>query len=145
MLRVPNPQDTTSKWVAAGQIGGVVSIFNAQTGAIMASERVHKDDVRALDVLIEPKQVVRSFSGASRKIPGMPALLTTSFDGTAALWGVAPGVGFNADRGHFDRIALLSGAHGDKILGCSVLPHTQQILTSGADGVVALWSPPVGR
>jgi len=145
MLRMPHPQDTTNKWIAAGQMGGTVSVFNARTGAVMASDRLHKDDVRSLDVLSEPKQVVRSFSGTSRKIPGMPLLVTASFDGTAGLWGVIGGSGGNADRGRFDSLASLAGAHGDKILGCCVLPHSQHILTSGADGVVALWSPPVAR
>jgi WD40 repeat protein len=120
----------------------------------MASDRLHTDDVRALDVLIEPKQVVKSFSGTSRKIPSMPALVTTSFDGTAALWGVSHSqtglpmtgaTGGNSDRGRFDRLSLLSGAHTDKVLGVCVLQQSQNILTSGADGVVALWSPPAGR
>ncbi len=154
MISMPNPQDTANKWIACGHNGGAVSIFNARSGAIMASDRLHSDDVRALDVLIEPKQVVKSFSGTSRKIPSMPALVTTSFDGTAALWGVSHSqtglpmtgaTGGNSDRGRFDRLSLLSGAHTDKVLGVCVLQHSQNILTSGADGVVALWSPPAAR
>eukprot|EP00605_Chrysophyceae_sp_TOSAG23-4_P001339 GSChrysophyteH1.ASY1.ANO1.1456.1 assembled CDS len=140
MIRLPNPQDSGNKWIAAGQVGGIVSIFNARSGAIMASDRLHKDDVRALDVLQEPKQIVSSFSGTSKKVLGMPSLVTTSFDGTAALWSV--GNVAKGGEGGFQLLSKLGGAHSDKVLGCCALPHSQQILTSGADGIVALWSPP---
>lgn len=154
MMRLPNPQDTANKWIAAGQMKGQVTVFNARSGAVMAAGRLHTDDVRALDVLPEPKQVVSSFSGVSKKVSGIPSLLTTSFDGTAALWGLGNATtggnsgaltgatGGNSGEGGFRRLAKLAGAHTDKVLGCCVLAHSQQILTSGADGIVALWSPP---
>ncbi len=155
MIRLPNPQDTANKWIAAGQIGGIVTVFNARSGAIMASDRLHTDDVRALDILPEPKQIVSSFSGTSKKVSGIPSLVTTSFDGTAAVYGIGNSTtgggaltgatGGNAGEGGFRRLANLNGAHTDKVLGCCVLAHSQQILTSGADGIVALWSPPVAR
>jgi len=78
---------------------------------------------------------------------------TTSFDGSAAVWqlqqqsGSGPALRATGPASgalgtnKFSQIAILSGAHTDKVLGCAFAPVTQQLVTTGADGMVVLWSP----
>lgn len=127
--------DPLNQWIVSGSTGGVVTIFGARTGEIVVENRLHGDDVRSIVTMPPPTVVNYGFSGATKKQTNLlPFLVTTSFDGTAAMWSIK--------NKKFERLAVLQGAHTDKVLGCSVLPWSQQILTSGADGKIALWTAP---
>jgi WD40 repeat protein len=165
-----NPLDAGSHYCVAGGTSGVVTIFNAKNGHIYASSRIHGDDVRSLALLPAPSIPQKGFSGISKmkSTPGLPLLFTTSYDGSSAMWrlrsngftrlgssskaggsgsgsgsgsGGRSGVVTSGTNNHvFERLAVLQGEHSDKVLCGSVVPWTQQLITTGADGRVASWT-----
>ena len=55
LLSIENPpNDPSSAIIAAGGVGGVISLFNARSGHVYASNRVHGDDVRCLAAMPAP-------------------------------------------------------------------------------------------
>ena len=71
---------------------------------------------------------------------------TTSYDGTAAVWRINTNTNTytntNTNTNTISRLASLDGgAHSDKVLGLVLVHATSQIVTTGADGRVVLWSP----
>jgi len=138
--------------VVAGGVGGAVCAFDCRSGKVLGAARLHNDDVRG----VVPMLPLTPSSSSSQLEPPLPAFATTSFDGSAAVWQLqqpqsGPGPALRATGGQasgapgtnkgFSQISLLSGAHTDKVLGCAFAPLTQQLVTTGADGMVVLWSP----
>ena len=93
---------------------------------------------------------------------GLSLLFTTSYDGTASMFklhskaftrsGNKPRGGelivensnsSGGGGGHvFQRLAVMQGMHHDKVLSGCVVPWTQEVITTGADGKVAKWGIP---
>ncbi len=191
LLSIDNTSnDPASAVIAAGGIGGVISLFNARSGHIYASNRVHGDDVRCLAAMPAPVVPQKGFSGVS-KLPsksGLPVLVSSSFDGTASMWRLHQnhfakiGASTQSHQNHgarspggsktstiigspqaMQRLICLQGAamafsvpsstpqnhtrtpydakvgHIDKVLGACVVPWTQSIVTTGADGKIIHW------
>ena len=85
---------------------------------------------------------------------GLSLLFTTSYDGTAAMFklhskaftrvGNKPKGGEiiavdNSSSQVFQRVAVMQGMHHDKVLSGCVVPWTQEVITTGADGMVIKW------
>lgn len=120
--------------MAAGGLGGFVTLFNAATGQIYSHEKLHTDDVRSVAVLPATARARGDLS---------VDLLTGSYDHTAALWRVTLD---NTSRVKYEGGPKLLSGHTDKVL--SAVPffaggrNAPDVLTTGADGKVLLWTLP---
>lgn len=103
----------------AGCVKGHVLLFDPSSGRVLQNDKLHNDDIRALTALPPSQQFPYS------------RLVTTSFDGTAAIWKQ------NSELQEFGNLCYLDGVHTDKLLSVSVVNQT--IFTSGADGRVVAW------
>jgi WD40 repeat protein len=161
LATIENAADAGNTYCLAGGTSGVVSLFNARNGHIYATSRVHGDDIRSISVVPAPVVPQKGFSGVSKmkSTTGMPLVFTTSYDGTAAMWklhtngftrlgsasrkpdaSAAAGGGVGSTQNNvFERLAVMQGAHDDKVLAGCVVPWTQQAITTGADGRVMRW------
>jgi WD40 repeat protein len=108
-----------------GCTGGIVGIFNPFESRVVSAFQPHTDDVRALTFSL------RQSSGSNST--GV-SLVTTSYDGTGALWDVK-----DADTAdlQFEKHGTLVG-HTDKILAVTA-SRDGHLVTSGADGCVLHW------
>jgi WD40 repeat protein len=123
--------------VLAGCIGGAVCILDCSRRAIIAAQKLHSDDVRGIVPIASTTATgTRGHEGANQ---GALRFITTSFDGTAAIWRAYSDKHMKNTPISFRRLALLEG-HTDKVLGAAIVPRSQQVVTSGADGRVILWS-----
>jgi WD40 repeat protein len=117
--------------IAAGCIGGYVTLFNAVSGQVLSHQQLHKDDVRSVCVM---PATARPNDGSSFE------LLTSSYDGTVGLW--KAGYGSNGSIQYVARRSLQG--HGDKVLSATpvAMPGRKacDIMSSGADGKAILWS-----
>lgn len=129
-----------------GLTKGFVCLYSpSEQRFLLPPTNVHKDDVRC--VLSWENNSTSSKSAMRRK---KVSLLTTSFDHTAAVWDIqlsstAPDT-VRAKGSHkqtFDcslkRAATLINGHTDKILCATKFPHSDTIVTTGADGKAILW------
>lgn len=120
--------------MVAGGLGGFVTLFNAANGQIYSHEKLHTDDVRSVSVL---PATARSRGELSVD------MLTGSYDGTAALWRVSLEA---TSRVRYDGSPRVLTGHTDKVL--SAVPFfaggrsAPDILTTGAEGKVILWTLP---
>ena len=143
--------------VAAGCAQGWLQLLDVRSGRRLCEQRLHSDDIRSLSLLplaqSRPRSTARSLLVPDSDSEGGSwswALLTSSYDGTAALWRQAAGAGA---EGKCEQVFSLSGGHADKVLCASFaaggdttlselrldLSRPPAILTSGADGRVLLW------
>lgn len=101
-----------------GSAGGHVTALDWRRQNLLFDAHLHTDDVRS----------VASLSNGD--------LVTTSYDSTAAIWRFN-GVGSSLS---IQQASTLRGGHTDKVLSCVTIPHTTDVITTGADGKVLLWS-----
>jgi len=134
--------DSDGPLVVAGCTGGYICVVDCGRGRrVEAVHRPHNDDVRSV-------AAGAAWHGAAAA-QGAFGLATTSFDGCAALWDVTLSAATRRqEAAPFVLRASLNG-HTDKVLGVAILPARgaapRRVSTSGADGVVVLWDPPVAR
>jgi WD40 repeat protein/serine/threonine protein kinase len=99
-------------WLAAGDAGGLVKIWNPRTGEQVRSIRAHGNAVIAV-----------AFS------PNGDLLLTSSVDGTARLW----------DTKTFQERHVLTG-HTEQIRAAAYSPLGDLVATGGFDQTIRLWN-----
>jgi WD40 repeat protein len=108
---------------------GIVTVLNMNERRVLLAEKLHNDDVKGIYEL--------------NSVSKDPFVVTTSFDGSAAVWKVDHSTLQRQKRyGSGDKAFHMQSSllgHTDKILGLSVDNNTNDIVTSGADGKVLLW------
>jgi WD40 repeat protein len=113
--------------------GGFCS-YNIQASRFsMAPTKIHEEDVRC---------VVAWEDAESDGRPSV-SVLTTSYDGSAAVWNASFIAESNPRSGVpssslVKKASLLNG-HTDKVLSAARCPHTDILVTTGADGRAVLW------
>jgi WD40 repeat protein len=110
--------------VVAGCVGGWLGMIDPSVQRIVAMEKRHGDDIRAVAVW------QHEVAGSSKDF----ALLTTSFDATCEIVKVSV-----QQTPSLAVIAKLVG-HSDKVLGAK-FTSAGNVLTTGADGKALLWKP----
>ena len=146
--------------IVAGNTRGYVTAFNAYDGRLVFRRQVHTHDVCNVSVRAVPVPVpvvrdmrdVRDVTGVTGVTDVMEShslqLLTSSYDNTAALWGIKPdynSYSYNSDDFELPNIATLSGGHSDKVLSATFInpplsaPTSTSVVTTGADGKVIHW------
>ena len=133
---IPAHSRPSDGFVVAGCTGGFVCVINTATRSIVATHRPHTDDVRAISV-----HASASGNSGPRSPSGSFSLVTTSFDGTGAIWSVANSPNSSTNNLTFEKESVMQ-SHSDKILGVvSVIRNgVVEVLTTGADGKAILWS-----
>jgi WD40 repeat protein len=132
----------------AGCTDGLLLGFNLFDGRLIHCNQLHSQDIRAIHA-VYPLQSAKNMNNMSYQelLWTFPSLITTSFDGTAALWRVNRNQSLTHSpkiTGHFEKMAVMLG-HQDKILSvCTTLTKTsssfqRNIFTTGADGKVISW------
>lgn len=126
--------------VVAGCTGGFVCVINTATRSIVATHKPHTDDVRAISVHAAVNTYQSPGSGPSSSSNSF-SLVTTSFDGTGAIWNVSHVSNDSTNLFSFESESVMQ-SHSDKILGVvSVIRNgVVEVLTTGADGKAILWS-----
>jgi WD40 repeat protein len=114
--------------------GGLCS-YNIQVRRFsMAPTKIHEGDVRC----------VVAWEDAETDVCRSVNVLTTSYDGSAAVWNTSGSVVAKSSRSEMPstilvkKASLLNG-HTDKVLSAARCPHTGIIVTTGADGRAVLW------
>jgi len=100
----------------------------------LAAAQLHQDDVRGVAALPPSFSFSSLGRGQQQGQQGAPLFASASFDGSAAVWALQGQT--------FVRKALLQGAHSDKVLSVAAVAGgaSGQLVTTGADGRVVLWS-----
>lgn len=120
----------SSTELVAGLTGGAVCIFSSsQQRFVMAPVKVHDDDVRHVTTW------ERSKVGKGGMFDSDMFVLTTSFDGTGAVWNLST----SSEEYKMQKIDSLQNGHIDKILCAIRCPQSGRIFTTGADGRTVLW------
>ena len=136
--------------IIAGCTGGRVAVVDVLRGQVVAVEKLHDDDVRAVVTASSPQQEKGNGSIAGGKANWR--VVTTSFDGTGAVWSLRGTGGGDFDRGVGDRFKKVGSmlGHADKILSAAVAVEWEDsrgraghspvgVVTTGADGSTFLW------
>lgn len=121
----------------SGHTNGEVNIFDVRTRRKMSSHVLHGGDVRSVALWTQPPpSSAPQLDSASHLFA-----LTTSFDGQGSVWRLSSQQGSSSSSGGLDvaKVARLAG-HTDKILSAVYSPRTHDVVTSGADGNVLMWS-----
>jgi WD40 repeat protein len=108
---------TAGREVVVGTLDGEVAVLDLAAGRMVASARLHTDEVRCVDAM-------------------GPLLLSASFDGSVAVSAVTAGTGAQAAT-----LAPLTVRrdHRDRVLSARWHPHQPLLATSSADRTVLLW------
>lgn len=108
--------------LAVGCMGGQLTLIHDQR--LLLDIQLHTEDVRTI---LEAPWVGRN------------ALLSASYDGTAAMWEIAPPFK-RAHELQCRPLARMQAGHVDKVLDAVVVDNGYRFVTSGADGRVVLWT-----
>ena len=114
--------------IVLGMNKGGLCVFSVnQQRFVIPQIQLHEDDIR---------HVLAWDSSVSKGVSSSLNVLTTSFDGTGAIWKLDNSKG---EPSLIKSDSLLNG-HEDKMLCAVRCPNTGQIVTTGADGRTVLWS-----
>ena len=103
--------------LAAGNVNGLISVWNARTGEVVRTLQGHKGAVRRVAFSLDGKWIA-----------------SASEDKTAKLWDAQTGVLQRTFEGHTDLVS-----------GIAFHPHSQQVLTTSKDKTMKLWDVSTGK
>jgi hypothetical protein len=107
--------------------GGLCVFSVTQQRFVIPPTQVHDDDIR---------HVLTWEDAPTRGVPPSLNVLTTSFDGSGAIWKIDNSAGNAA----LIKTDSLKNGHVDKMLCAVRCPNSGNIVTTGADGRSVLWS-----
>lgn len=135
-----DPSAPVASWEEAllvvGCNEGFVSLL--QYNSIIMDRQIHSDDIRSVELFnhrISRREQPTAFSSATTHDF---ELITSSYDTTSAYWRLQS----SGERvgTALENLEKLQGGHYEKNLSAIVLKQHQNIVTTGADGRVVLWT-----
>ena len=131
-------QWTDGKQVIVGHNSGMVSAWQALEGRLLSFQPLHTEEIRSLSLSVSPMKLATGIANLTKL---RVLLVSASSDGCCGVWEDDESYFGKASGFDFQERCMLRG-HGDKVLCAAFIPGKfEQVLSSGADGKVLLWTP----
>jgi hypothetical protein len=116
-------------FLAIGSISGHLTLL--QNNRLFFDTKLHHEDIRSVEILSHTKR--KGLITTTDELD----ILTSSYDTTGGIWKFIPST---SNLGHSENMTRFADGHTDKALTAVVVKKWGDVITTGADGRVILWS-----